>query len=142
MAFAVVASGVKAFGVERSEPVTNRFKQVFILPFTAATSDVALDIGNLSGTFWTAVANAEVKAVWANIQAKLEYVTSLTCPQIKDAKVKVGSGATLATGQFKEVSTPSGLAITLYASEGVTSGTIVIEGWLKSGVNPEQYQIT
>lgn len=142
MAFAVVASGVKAYGVERSEPVTKRFKQVFVLPFTATASDVALDIGSLSGTFWTAVANAEVKGVWANIQAKLDYITSVTCPPIKDAKIKVGSGATLASGQFKEVTTPSGFAITQYAGEGVTSGTIVIEGWLKSGVNPEQYQIT
>lgn len=142
MTFAVVQSGVRAFGIERDEPVTSRFKQVFILPFTAATSDVAFDIGSLSGTFWTAVANAEVKSVWANIQSKLEYITSVTCPQITDAKARVGSGATLATGQFKQVTTPSGLAFTVYAGEGVTSGTIVIEGWLKKGVNPEAYQIT
>lgn len=142
MTFAVVQSGVRAFGVERDEPVTSRFKQVFILPFTGAVGDVALDVGNLSGTFWTAVANAEVKAVWANIQAKLEYITSITCPQITDSKARVGSGATLASGQFKQVTTVSGLAITSYTGEGVTSGTLVIEGWLKKGVNPEAYQIT
>ncbi len=46
---------VTAYGTEASEPLQKRFVQTLILEGTAASTDTAYDIGNYSGTFWTAV---------------------------------------------------------------------------------------
>ncbi len=46
---------VTAYGTEASEPLQKRFIQTLILEGTAAATDTAYDIGNYSGTFWTAV---------------------------------------------------------------------------------------
>jgi hypothetical protein len=136
MAFAITA--LKAFGIEASEPVTSRFKQIVQISWTAAVGDVALDIGNLSGTFWTAAANSTLQSIWARIQAKADVITAFNAPTITDAKARVASGATLASGQYKAVTTPAGLAITSFAGEGV-SGTLTLELLLKPQNTPEEY---
>ncbi len=46
---------VTAYGTEASEPLQKRFVQTLILEGTAANTNVAYDIGNYTGTFWTAV---------------------------------------------------------------------------------------
>lgn len=46
---------VTAYGTEASEPLQKRFVQTLILEGTAAATNVAYDIGNYTGTFWTAV---------------------------------------------------------------------------------------
>jgi hypothetical protein len=137
MAFALVAGSVKAFGTEVSEPLTKRFVQIFQLSFTALAADVALDLGNLSGTFWTAVANPEARNIWSRIQVKAETIMLVQCAPIMDAKTKVGGAP--ATGQYRQVSTPAGLAITQFAGEGVTAGTITLQVLLKAGQYPEEF---
>lgn len=46
---------VTAYGTEASEPLQKRFVQTLILEGTAATTNISYDIGNYTGTFWTAV---------------------------------------------------------------------------------------
>ncbi len=50
---------VTAYGTEASEPLQKRFVQTLILEGTAAATNVAYDIGNYTGTFWTAVGATE-----------------------------------------------------------------------------------
>ena len=57
MAFALTK--VRAYGVESEEAVNKRYKQVLILSYTGLNSNVAVDIGNYTGTFWTAVGGTE-----------------------------------------------------------------------------------
>lgn len=57
MAFALTE--FQSYGIEAEEAVNKRYKQVAILTITAANTDVDLDIGDYSGTFWTAVSGSE-----------------------------------------------------------------------------------
>ncbi len=50
---------VTAYGTEASEPLQKRFVQTLILEGTAAATNVAYDVGNYTGTFWTAVGSTE-----------------------------------------------------------------------------------
>ncbi len=50
---------VTAYGIEASEPLQKRFKQVLILEGTAAATNVSYDFGTYAGTFWTAVGSTE-----------------------------------------------------------------------------------
>jgi hypothetical protein len=50
---------VTAYGIEASEPLQKRFKQVLILEGTAANTNVAYDFGTYAGTYWTAVGGTE-----------------------------------------------------------------------------------
>ncbi len=51
-----------ADGVEVDEAVTKRFRQRAIFTITAANTDVDIDIGDYTGTFWTAVGGSVVGA--------------------------------------------------------------------------------
>ncbi len=53
MAFALTS--FEAYGAYRDEPLTNLAHQYARFTYTAANTDVDLDIGDYSGTFWTAV---------------------------------------------------------------------------------------
>ena len=136
MAFALTS--FKAYGVEASQPVTSRFKQVVQITYTAAVGDVSLDLGNAAGTFWTAVANAPALNFWTRVQAKADTLVAFVAPTITDAKERIASGGTLATGQYKAVLTPAGFAVTSYTGEGV-SGTLTMEFLLKPQTLPEEY---
>lgn len=136
MAFALTS--FKAFGIEASQPVTSRFKQIVQITFTAGTGDVSLDLGNTAGTFWTAVANAAALNFWTRIQAKSDVIVSTILPAITDGKERIGSADTVATGEYKAVLTPSGFAITSFAGEGV-GGTLTLEILLKPQTLPEEY---
>lgn len=74
MAFALTK--VRAYGVESEEPVNKRYLQRLILNITGANTDTDLDIGDYSGTFWTAVGatspGAEALKVLKNIAVKAE----------------------------------------------------------------------
>ncbi len=57
MAFAL--TDFQSYGIEAEEAVNKRYKQVAIFSITALNTDVDLDIGDYSGTFWTAVSGSE-----------------------------------------------------------------------------------
>lgn len=136
MAFVVTA--VKCFGTEASEPVTSRFRQILQLTFTAAAADVALDLSNDTGTFWTSAANQTALNTYKRCMTKADTILAVSLPAVTDAKVRVGSAATLASGQYKQVSTPAGFSITSFAGEGV-SGTITFDVLLKAQSLPEEF---
>ncbi len=50
---------VTAYGIEASEPLQKRFRQILILEGTAANTNVSYDFGTYAGTFWTAVGGTE-----------------------------------------------------------------------------------
>lgn len=52
---ALVLTEYEAYGREIDEPLTKKFSQVLRLKGTGAATDLTHDIGNLTGTFWTAV---------------------------------------------------------------------------------------
>ena len=80
MAFAITSA--KAFGTEISEPLTQRFTQIFQITVTAGSSDLVYAIGDLTSQFWTDVANATYKQLWSNIQAKADTIVALSAPAI------------------------------------------------------------
>lgn len=137
MAFAITSA--KAYGIEVAEPVTNRFKQILQFTVTAGASDLVYAIGDLTSQFWTDVNNATYKNLWSRVQAKTEVITVVAASAIKDPKIKVGSAASLAAGQYKEVTTPSGLSISVYTGESVATAVITIEAILQANVLPEEY---
>lgn len=57
MAFAL--TGYQIYGVEAEEVVNKRYQQRAILSITGLNTDIVLDLGNFSGTFWTAVSGTE-----------------------------------------------------------------------------------
>jgi hypothetical protein len=130
---------MKAFGTEISEPVTNRFQQIVQMTVTAGAADLVYAIGNLSSQFWTDVNNATYKNLWANISSKGDVIISVSAPAISDPRVLVGSGATLAAGEYKQVTTISGLAISVFTGESVATATITLNILMKPGVLPQEY---
>jgi len=137
MAFAITS--LKAFGTEISEPVTNRFQQIVQLTVTAGASDLVYAIGSLSSQFWTDVNNAAFKNLWAQVLAKGDTLLSISAPAIFDSRARVGSGATLAAGQFKQVSTLPGLSVSVFTGESVATAVITLHILLKAGSLPEYY---
>ena len=59
---AFVVTKIECFGQEMDEPLTKRFRQIAVLSYTAANTDVALDVGNYTGTFWTAAGGTDTGA--------------------------------------------------------------------------------
>lgn len=73
---------VTAYGIEASEPLQKRFKQVLILEGTAAATNVSYDFGTYAGTYWTAVGStapgiSALKAV-KDIQIKAKSFETAT----------------------------------------------------------------
>ena len=112
--------------------------------FAATAADVALDLGAVGGTFWTAVsaANPAAFTAWKTAIANSDKTVSVNCSEIFDPKARIASGAALGAGQYKMVSTPdANFAITIQAGEGVAAGSIMIVTTLKSGLFPVQYNV-
>ncbi len=113
---------VTAFGIEASEPLQKRFKQVLILEGTAANTNVAYDFGTYAGTYWTAVG-----ATAPGISA-LKAISDI---QIK-AKAFIGaSGVGLSGKSQASASDPKTLALTsaVYAG-GSATPTLTVTGLL------------
>lgn len=139
MAFAVTS--FRAYGIDKFEALTNQFKQTVVIKGTALAADVALDLGNASGTFWSAADDTPTglaaSKAFAEILAKADVLISLNSPEIEDTKARIASGGTLAAGQFKKVTAKGAtLGYTLFTAEGVTTFTIVAELSLLPGVLP------
>jgi len=139
MAFAV--TGLKTYGVAAYQPLNRQYEQVIQLDFTAAVGDVALDLGDAAGTFWTSVGATTNKAVFFDALTRATKVSNIQCAEIQDTKTLVRSGVSVATTQYKRVTTIAGLALTQFAGEGVTAGTVLIRLVLQPGVLPVAYGI-
>lgn len=138
MAFGL--SSIKAFGVPSYEYSGDKFLQVLELEITGTTADVALDIGDTSGTFWTDVSDTVAAGAVDDIFAKVEKHISISVPELL-AKTLVASGATVATGEYKYISPEStSFAITIFANEGLTAYNLCMQWALKDGELPVQYE--
>lgn len=126
----------QSYGIEAEEAVNKRYKQVAIFTITAANTDVDLDIGDYSGTFWTAVSATEpgttaLKAV-KDIQTRaLSFVGlggSSLAPYVQgDASIPVVSlldSSASAGGSANETLTVTGLLTT----DTVVSARMTTEG--------------
>ena len=140
MTFALTA--FVADGQEMDEAVTRRFRQRAVFTITAANTDVDLDIGDYTGTFWTAVGGTEpgtgaLKAIKdIQLRAKSYYWTGGT-----GLAGKVPSGATslrlvkltgtVSGGAASETVTVTGLAASsadtiLAVTQGAPNGTATV----------------
>lgn len=94
-----VITEFKAFATYIDEPITTRCIQVYSLKFTQASSDLVMDIGNVTGTFWTeagvgAIGSGALLAL-SQLIGKADLRVSLSAPEILDAKTSVGTAGTL-----------------------------------------------
>ncbi len=98
MAFAL--TGFEAFPIVVQGAQPRRAIQRVVLHATGTTSDVDLDIGDNTGTFWGAADSTDLgAAALADLQAIVAQSSNLCyvyCPQIDAAGVRVGGTATVA----------------------------------------------
>lgn len=143
MAFSVTS--FKAYGLPTYEAVTAQFVQCVEINVTrGATSDTAVDIGNVAGTFWD---NADGDATglaalaqWKSIVGKSRALLNVTAPQIESTFTRVVSGATGAQYQLVS-STVAGLAYTLVSGQALGSFSVYITIALNAGELPIKYGV-
>lgn len=114
---------VQVYGIEVSEPIFKRYQQYMALTIAAANTDTALDIGNLSGTFWTAAL------------ADATYGTSVATPALqalKDIIVRLGS---FKNGECQELTSRVPLGPGLGVTELLSSASV-------GGAATEAYTVT
>ncbi len=143
MTFAVTSC--LARGVEYDEGLTKRFKQYFLLGWTAANTDVNMDLGNYSGTFWTAAGGAGIgaaalktiksiqtaaKSFW---DAKSEKLVPLAKVAATEAVVQYLDSTATAGGSATETLTFTGLpaSAVVLSIQHVSGGTatVGVTGW-------------
>lgn len=138
MAFGLTS--IKAYGIETAEATRSKYLQVLEMEITGTSADVALDIGNTSGTFWGDVSDATAAAVIDDIYGKVEKHISLSVPELL-AKTQILSGGTVATTEYKVASPEStSFAITIFAAEGLTAYNLCMVWSLKDDHLPVVYE--
>lgn len=122
MTFAL--SKFRAYGIEAEEVVNKRYQQVAIFNITAAATDVDLDIGDFSGTFWTAVGGTEPGATalkaMRDIQQRSESYQGLGGSSI--------AGYVQADASYSAVSALDSAA----SAGGAATETLTVTGLLKT----------
>lgn len=137
MAFALTK--VEAFGYYRDEVVTKRVAvQVLDLYITAANTDVALDLSNNTGTFFTAVGGTApgaaclqaIKdiAVRANFLKALQSEALLTRQAVGGLSVITGTYGVAVSGKRPDIS--------FFSTNAPTAYTLRVEWELKDGEQP------
>lgn len=150
MAFALTK--FEAFGTEVDEALTKQFVQEAVFTMTGQNTDVDLDIGDYSGTFWTAVGGTApgitaLKAI-KDIQTRARTFVHVGGNAIAgkaqdDASYTTYTGLTsaaLAGGGASETATVTGLATTdtiLATSMSTKNGTatVALTGWSDQATN-------
>lgn len=143
MTFAVTS--VLARGIEYDEGLTKNFKQFLLLGFTAANTDVNMDLGNYSGTFWTAAGASDIgaralktiksiqtiaKSFW-NVES--EVMVPLSKGSATEAVVQYLDSTATAGGSATETLTFTGLpaSAVILSIQHVSGGTatVGVTGW-------------
>ncbi len=126
MTFAVTS--VLAYAVEVDEPLTKRFRQFYLLGWTAANTDVLMDLGIYAGTFWTAAGGSTVGAAalqtLKNIQTSAKSFWNATAEQLV-ALQKV-AGTALQTQTLDSAATAGGSATETITVTGLPAAAIVV----------------
>ena len=118
------------------DAVKNRGFQRAELYCTAAATDVAYDISNASGTFWTAVGGT---APGANALAALQKIVTIGGTLIRaggDFAETYNRGSSTGSGIYTKSVTGNLPSIAFNASNGPTSIIIVLEWVLPVSVTP------
>lgn len=110
MAFTNVT--LKAFGIDLSEPIRKRTKQVLLISGNCAATDVTHDLSAASGALLTALSSAQSQA-FSQIQTSTQWFDGLESPQLS-AKQPVSGGP--AAGQYSTAFSLSQLPIVTYAT--------------------------
>lgn len=126
-----------AHGTEAEEPVNKRYIQRAIFEFTAAATDVDIDVGDGTGTFWTAVGGSEpgtsaLKAL-KDINTRATACLGVRSPQLMD---RVQSAAAGNNGEYAITADTYGPSIAVKANDGETAWKLVVEWYLKDGAEP------
>lgn len=111
---AFLLTKVQAYGIEAEEAVNKRYTQRMILTITAANSDVDLDLGDYTGTFWNAV---DATATGLTGLAAIKAINLA-------AESFIGVAGTSIAGKVQaRTSIPSVLALDSAATSGTTGAT-------------------
>lgn len=140
MAFALTA--YKSYSKASYEAVTAQFEQVVELTITRAATDIALDIGNVAGTFWAAADDTALGlAALANFKTvlgKARAVQFIQSQEIEGTFARVVTGATGA--QFQLVAgSPTAIAFTLVSGQVLATLKVTIAFSLKPGELPAAF---
>lgn len=136
MAFAL--TDYKAYGMDISEPVTKRAHQIFECTITATAADVALDLGNVAGTAWSAIDNNALglaaKTAFTEILSKVDRFAGYACPEIDFGFLPAYGDATPASGYVGIVNNTAKTCpeFVFAAGEGVTSYKFVFKWTLQN----------
>ncbi len=141
MAFALtsfVADGTRFMG-----PGPLRSNEVYVFTITGLVTDVALDIGNVSGTFWTAaLADATygdlATSVLAFIQNQVSNYSGIEAIFMSElyARIQVPSGPS-GTQYIADINASTLLPdYTFAASNGGTAYTLTVQYLLKPNLLP------
>lgn len=139
MAFALTA--YRSYAVPSYEALTQQFTQVVELTITRAATDTALDIGNVSGTFWSAADDtalgASALANFKCILGKARAVLNITSPEVENALLR--DVAAPATGEYRlAAATPTGIAYTFFSGDALTPLKVFIVFSLNAGELPAE----
>lgn len=125
-----------AHGTEAEEPVNKRYIQRLILEVTATTADIDFDIGDIAGTFWTAVGATQpgtaALAALKDINARAKACIGLNSPQLMD---RIQAAAASGTDYTVTMDT-YGPSITCDTSNGESAWQVVVTWYLKDGAEP------
>lgn len=111
----------------------SRAAQRYVLKITGLVGDVALDIGTVAGTFWTAAkANADTGAMATEVLALLEanaanldFITNIFVPELSQRAIAAATSGVVYT---RTLNTTTKLPLfTFAANEGATAYTVVID---------------
>lgn len=140
MAFALTA--YQARSVDIASPSYRQAIQEVVLDITGTTADVDLDIGDNTGTFWTAAqANTTYGALAAKALESIQRIVSQS-----DALVQVMSQQLLDRIQIATVAGAGEYSLAIQnlrpniafnAADGETSYKIILRYELKTGILPE-----
>lgn len=133
MAFSLTK--VRAYGIEAEEPLNNWYQQKLILNITGLATDVDLDLGDYSGTFWSAVDGAEpgdtalqaIKDIQTIAESFLAVQGTALAPLMQQQGLggqAVYTSAASAGGSATESLTVTGLAVgdTIIAATKIAAG--------------------
>ena len=139
MSFALV--GFQARSLEVSSPSKVKAVQQVVMNITAAATDVDLDIGDASGTFWTdALADGTYGDLASSALTSLTEIagqsSALVAVQSEQLIDRVQSAAAGNAGEYALAIDAIGPNITFHAADGDTAYKIILVWELDAGIGP------
>lgn len=129
----IALTRVTANAIPFKGPTRKRGIQVLEIEFTAAATDVDLDIGDRDGTFWTAVDKAAVLAKIENVLANCNSFLCVKSPQLADRLQTAAAGG---NGEFALAIEDKLPNLTVNAADGETAWELHIELSMKRDKYP------